>query len=71
MVQEMPGGEKLVGFTRILHRTQPDVLMTTNEVSTLPLWERVHVSIILERDMKEHNDERMGALHLNTDSRHG
>ena len=35
LVQEMPGGEKLVGFTRILHRTQPDVLMTTNEVITI------------------------------------
>ena len=26
-VQEMPGGGQLVGFTRILHRTQPDILM--------------------------------------------
>ena len=23
----MPGGAQLVGFTRILHRTQPDLLM--------------------------------------------
>lgn len=34
LVQEMPGGDKLVGFTRILHRTQPDVLMKLNEVPT-------------------------------------
>ena len=27
LVQKMPGGEKLVAFTRILHRTKPDVLM--------------------------------------------
>lgn len=32
LATEMPGGEKLVGFTRILHRTQPDILMTSNEV---------------------------------------
>jgi len=28
----MPGGEKLVAFTRILHRTQPDILMSSDEV---------------------------------------
>ena len=27
LVQRMPGGEGLVGFTRILHRTKPDLLM--------------------------------------------
>ncbi|KAG2496629.1 hypothetical protein HYH03_005450 [Edaphochlamys debaryana] len=27
IVQRMPGGEKLTGFTRILHRTKPDELM--------------------------------------------
>jgi hypothetical protein len=27
MVQKMPGGEKMTGYTRILHRTVPDVLM--------------------------------------------
>lgn len=27
LVQGSFGGDKLVGFTRILHRTQPDVLM--------------------------------------------
>lgn len=27
LVQQMPGGEKLVAFTRILHRMKPDVLM--------------------------------------------
>lgn len=31
-VQAMPGGERLVAFTRVLHRTVPDVLM--QEVST-------------------------------------
>eukprot|EP00873_Tetraselmis_striata_P027120 jgi/Tetstr1/447384/TSEL_034820.t2 len=31
-VQKMPGGERLVAFTRILHRTKPDVLM--DEVPT-------------------------------------
>ena len=25
--QKLPGGDKLVGFTRILHRTVPDLLM--------------------------------------------
>lgn len=33
LVQKMPGGEKLVAFTRILHRQQPDVLM-----SEIPTW---------------------------------
>jgi hypothetical protein len=27
LVQAMPGGDKLTGFTRILHRTVPDLLM--------------------------------------------
>lgn len=27
LVQKMPGGEKLTGFTRILHRSTPDELM--------------------------------------------
>ena len=27
LVQQMPGGEKMVAFTRILHRQKPDVLM--------------------------------------------
>ena len=27
LAQRMPGGEGLVGFTRILHRTKPDLLM--------------------------------------------
>lgn len=27
LVQKMPGGETLVAFTRILHRTKPDILM--------------------------------------------
>jgi hypothetical protein len=27
MVQKMPGGEKITGFTRILHRTQDDALV--------------------------------------------
>eukprot|EP00884_Botryococcus_braunii_P014590 jgi/Botrbrau1/23131/Bobra.0243s0061.1 len=34
MVQKSPGGEKLVAFTRILHRTKPDVLMISGEVPT-------------------------------------
>lgn len=32
LVQKMPGGENMVGFTRILHRTQPDAVM--DEVRT-------------------------------------
>ena len=32
LVQQMEGGERLTGFTRILHRTVPDLLM--EEVST-------------------------------------
>ncbi|KAK9795215.1 hypothetical protein WJX73_002433 [Symbiochloris irregularis] len=32
-VQALPGGERLVGFTRILHRTKPDVL-----VDEVPTW---------------------------------
>ncbi|KAK9816540.1 hypothetical protein WJX72_001729 [[Myrmecia] bisecta] len=32
LAQQMPGGDKLVAFTRVLHRTQPDVLM--DEVPT-------------------------------------
>ena len=27
LVQKMPGGENMVGFTRILHRTTPDAVM--------------------------------------------
>lgn len=27
LVQKMPGGEKLTGFTRILHRVKPDECM--------------------------------------------
>ena len=27
LVQQMPGGDKLTGFTRILHRSTPDELM--------------------------------------------
>ena len=27
MVQKLPGGDKMTGFTRILHRTVPDILM--------------------------------------------
>ncbi len=27
IVQKMPGGDKLTGFTRILHRMTPDELM--------------------------------------------
>ena len=27
LVQRMPGGEGLVAFTRILHRTKPDLIM--------------------------------------------
>jgi hypothetical protein len=27
LVQAMPGGERHVGFTRVLHRTKPDPLM--------------------------------------------
>ena len=30
-VQKQPGGQQLVAFTRILHRTKPDILY--NEVS--------------------------------------
>ena len=33
LVQKMPGGEKLVGFTRILHRSKNDILV--DEVSPL------------------------------------
>mmetsp|Transcript_4256 Transcript_4256/g.12271 ORF Transcript_4256/g.12271 Transcript_4256/m.12271 type:complete len:438 (-) Transcript_4256:1868-3181(-) len=33
LVQQMPGGEKLVAFTRILHRMKPDVLM-----DEVPTW---------------------------------
>jgi hypothetical protein len=36
IVQKMPGGEKLTGFTRILHRVKPDECM--DEVS---LWMRL------------------------------
>ncbi|KXZ51261.1 hypothetical protein GPECTOR_13g748 [Gonium pectorale] len=32
LVQQMPGGDKLTGFTRILHRMKPDELM--NEIPT-------------------------------------
>ena len=31
LVQKMPGGERMVAFTRILHRTEPDSIM--DEVS--------------------------------------
>ncbi len=27
LTRKMPGGERYVGFTRILHRTKPDELM--------------------------------------------
>ena len=33
LVQKMPGGEKMVAFTRILHRQKPDVIM--DEVTPL------------------------------------
>lgn len=33
LAQKMPGGNKMVAFTRILHRQQPDVLM-----SEIPSW---------------------------------
>lgn len=36
LVQQMPGGDKLVGITRILHRTKPDVLM--DEVRLWLAW---------------------------------
>lgn len=28
LIQGMPGGENMVAFTRILHRTTPDLLMS-------------------------------------------
>jgi len=37
MVQKMPGGENMVAFTRILHRTVPDYLM--DEVPTFHVWD--------------------------------
>ena len=37
IVQKMPGGEKMTGFTRILHRTVPDILM--EEVPTFHVWD--------------------------------
>jgi len=37
LAQKMPGGEKLTGFTRILHRTVPDILM--EEVPTFHVWD--------------------------------
>ena len=37
MVQKMPGGELMTGFTRILHRTVPDILM--EEVPTFHAWD--------------------------------
>ncbi|GAX81923.1 hypothetical protein CEUSTIGMA_g9351.t1 [Chlamydomonas eustigma] len=37
MVQQMPGGEHMTGFTRILHRTVPDILM--EEVPTFHVWD--------------------------------
>ncbi len=40
LVQKMPGGERLTGFTRILHGTTPDILM--DEV-------RRHTQVTLER----------------------
>lgn len=40
MVQKMPGGEKMTGFTRILHRTEPDLLM--NEIPTWHVWDLWH-----------------------------
>jgi len=40
LVQQMPGGEKMTGFTRILHRTVPDLLM--DEIPTYHLWDIWH-----------------------------
>eukprot|EP00798_Chlamydomonas_sp_ICE-L_P009118 gene9118-16240_t len=37
LVQKMPGGEKMTAFTRILHRTVPDILM--EEVPTFHVWD--------------------------------
>lgn len=37
LVQKMPEGEKMTGFTRILHRTVPDLLM--EEVPTFHVWD--------------------------------
>eukprot|EP00798_Chlamydomonas_sp_ICE-L_P020998 gene20998-27856_t len=37
LVQKMPGGERMTGFTRILHRTVPDLLM--DEVPTFHVWD--------------------------------
>lgn len=34
LVQKQPGGEKMVGFTRILHRTKDDILVS--EVAPCP-----------------------------------
>ncbi len=38
LVQKMPGGEGLVGFTRILHRTRPDLLMDEARPATNAAW---------------------------------
>lgn len=38
LVQKMPGGEGLVGFTRILHRTRPDLLMDEARPAANVAW---------------------------------
>ncbi|KAG1662465.1 hypothetical protein FOA52_009673 [Chlamydomonas sp. UWO 241] len=40
LVRQMPGGEKMTGFTRILHRTVPDLLM--EEIPTYQVWDIWH-----------------------------
>lgn len=41
LVRKMPGGEKLVAITRILHRTTPDEVMDEIPTFRCKLWHPV------------------------------
>ena len=49
LVQKMPGGENMVAFTRILHRTTPDAVMS--EVNMILIW--YFILLVMLQNLKQ------------------